>query len=82
LDDVGVAQNLEDAYLSGDPLDVSLLDYFLFLKGFNGNFLARGYMYAQPHLTKGALPYRFTCIQARIPILYCPRTNSPPALLI
>lgn len=55
LDDVGVPENFEDAYLSGDSFDIGLLHYFLFLKGLDGDLHIGGNVNAQPNLTKCAL---------------------------
>ena len=39
LDDVGVTEDFKDADLSSDSFDVGLFYDFLFLKGFDGDFL-------------------------------------------
>lgn len=39
LDDIGMPEYFEDTNLSSDSFYIGLLNDFLFLKGFNGNFL-------------------------------------------
>ncbi len=38
LDDVGMAEDFEDANFASDAFDIGLFDNFLFLKGFDGDF--------------------------------------------
>lgn len=59
LDDVGVPEYFEDAYLAGDSFDVGLLDDLFLLEGFNGHLLLGGDVDAQPHFPEGALPDAF-----------------------
>jgi len=69
LDDVGMAQDLEDADLSRDALDVSLLHYFLLLQCLNCHLLVGGQVYSQPHFPKGSLPDALAFITECLPIL-------------
>ena len=55
LDDVGVAEDFEDADLTGDAFDVGLFDDFLFLQGFDGDFLLGEDVGAEFDFTEGAL---------------------------
>lgn len=59
LNDVGMAQNFEDADLSGNSFDVRLFDNFLFLKGFDGDFffgqnVGAEFNFAESTFTDGA----------------------------
>lgn len=82
LDYVGVPQDLQDADLPSHPLDVCLLHYLLLLQGFHRHSLVSGQMDSQTHFAEGALSDAFAWICGMIPILYCPRTNSPADVLI
>lgn len=55
LDDVGVAEVLEDADLASDAFDVRLLHNFVLLQGLDCNFLLSQDMHTQAHLPKSPL---------------------------
>ena len=55
LDDVGVAEDLQDADLSCNSFDISLLDDLLFLQGLHGHLLVGGGVDSQAHLAESAL---------------------------
>lgn len=82
LNDVGMSEDLEDADLSCNAFDIRLLDDLLLLQGLNGHFLASRNVNAKAHLAESALADGLACVSANSPILYCPSTNSPPAVLI
>jgi hypothetical protein len=67
LDDVGVAQYFEDADLASDAFDVGLLDYFLFLEGFDCDFLVCGDVDAETYFSESALAYAFAWVRRGVP---------------
>ena len=55
LDDVRMADELEDVDLSGNPLYIAHILDFLLLKNFNSNFLAREVVASELHFAESAL---------------------------
>lgn len=54
LDDVGVTEDFEDTYFTGDAFDVRLFNDFLFLEGFYGDFFFSENVRAQLDFAEGA----------------------------
>lgn len=68
LDDIGVPDQFEDVYLSGDAFDISYFSYFAFLEYFYGHVLIGWLMECGFDLAEGALSDCLACMRENVPM--------------